>query len=59
MTALAFDVREITADEINQVSGAIWGAVAAGLIVAAATIVFEDEIKGFKDGLYAGFQDDK
>lgn len=56
MTALAMDVRELSASEVDGVSGGpIWFAIALGVTLLA----LEEPIKGFVDGLHAGFQDDK
>ena len=49
-------IRELTTDEQNNVNGA-WIAIA--IAVAVALVVFEQEINGFKDGLYEGFTNGK
>lgn len=47
-------IRELTSDEQDNVNGAVWA-----IAIAVALVVFEEEINGFKDGLYEGFTNGK
>lgn len=60
MAALAIDVRELSFDEVEHISGGpIWVPILVGIGIGAAVVALEEPIKGFMDGVVKGWNDDR